>query len=249
MNYLFYFRNNSVIKRRGKSKTVTETIVEPNKKGNVKKKWTMGYLHWLLVIIGLIGFVYISFPDSSDNIHASDWAVMPREQPGKEPPSEGSEEGQEYPSNVANVQEHTQPKGTNPPRKDAAEIPDIPQPDLSSSPTSGGWLLEDEVTMAEFGSDVCNIDIRIASDLSRVEFEEEYLLKKPVLLKFHNGAAEWTAPDKWQKTNFMNEFHGWPVHSGNSIDITRTGGVGNIKTSFGQFIDHMMNETDSIGDT
>ncbi|KAL5013202.1 hypothetical protein ScPMuIL_007472 [Solemya velum] len=242
--------SNPVTKRKGKSGNAPETIVEPEKKHTPKKKRVIGNLHLLLALLGLIAFVWLSFPDLGKDVHASDWARMPREQVSEEAPSGENEQEYRPSSGIANVQEHTEPNPeAKKQRKDAAEIPDIPPPDLSSPPTRGGWKVEDNDIMQKFGSDICNIDIKYANELTTSEFEEVYLLKKPVLLKFRNGAVEWTAPEKWQKDNFVKEFSGWSMRSGNSLDITRTGGIGNIKTSFGQFLEHMMNETDSIGDT
>ncbi|KAL3852997.1 hypothetical protein ACJMK2_016590, partial [Sinanodonta woodiana] len=112
----------------------------------------------------------------------------------------------------------------------------------------GGWRLADDKTLKEFGSDICSIDVHNADDLSLEEFETTYKFKKPLVVKFKNGAKDWTDPDKWTVKSLKREYGEWSVLSGNSLEIVRLGGRGEMATSFSQYVDKFMKEQDSLGE-
>ncbi|KAL5013196.1 hypothetical protein ScPMuIL_007466 [Solemya velum] len=112
----------------------------------------------------------------------------------------------------------------------------------------GGWRIADNETVATIGSDFCNIERRYADELSEEVFEKIYRFKKPVILLFKNGAKDWTEPKRWQLENLKEEYGRWAVNSGNSIEIVRNGGSGNVVTSFTQFLEKLFPKEAPIGD-
>ncbi|KAK3585952.1 hypothetical protein CHS0354_038494 [Potamilus streckersoni] len=112
----------------------------------------------------------------------------------------------------------------------------------------GGWRLADDKTLQEFGSEICSIDVHNADELSVKEFETTYRFKKPLIVKFKNGAKDWTDPEKWTVKSLKREYGEWSVLSGNSLEIVRLGGRGDMTTSFSQYVDKFMNMQDTLGE-
>lgn len=121
-------------------------------------------------------------------------------------------------------------------------------PSKSKSIATGGWRLADETTNSKFDSSICTVDRRSFGDITSDEFEEVYRYKKPVIVTFPNGARDWTQPDHWSIRSLKREYGLWSVLAGNSIEIVRRGGNGNIQTSFTEFVDRMMKDRDAMGD-
>ena len=68
----------------------------------------------------------------------------------------------------------------------------------SSSPeANGGWRLADETSVARLDSDLCHVDRVSVEELGPERFEAEFRYKRPVLVTFPRGAADWTDPAKW----------------------------------------------------
>lgn len=113
---------------------------------------------------------------------------------------------------------------------------------------TGGWRLADKETRQQYESDICNIERRLAHELNDSEFEKLYRHKKPVIVYFKNGAKDWTDPTKWTVESLKQEYGEWSVLSGNAREIVRRGGSGYVDTSFVEYIDKLMNESDVIGE-
>ncbi|XP_031570533.1 2-oxoglutarate and iron-dependent oxygenase JMJD4-like [Actinia tenebrosa] len=106
---------------------------------------------------------------------------------------------------------------------------------------NGGWgkaAMKDEQL---FNTSQCDIERRFAEDLTKDDFEKNYRFRKPVLLKFKDGAAGWTDPWKWTKDNLVKEYGKWTVLSGTSDNIVRSGGNGDQKSSFTEYLNEIMN--------
>lgn len=96
-----------------------------------------------------------------------------------------------------------------------------------------------------YGTDTCDIDRRFADDVTYEEFQRAYLYKRPLVLTFRNGAYDWTEPNLWTVSSLKSAYGQWSVMSGNSRDIVRKGGSGDLDTSFSKFVDEMDKEEDS----
>ena len=119
---------------------------------------------------------------------------------------------------------------------------------LSKPGLIGGWRLADDITDKKYATNVCNVDQKQASELTTEEFEKVYRFKRPVIVKFKNGSSDWTNPEKWTLSSLKKNYSKWVVMSGNSREIVRRGGTGNIDSTFSKYVDKMMNQTDSIGE-
>ena len=106
------------------------------------------------------------------------------------------------------------------------------------------WRDADKAVMDRFGTDVCNVERLSVNDLSSEMFENEYRYKKPVIVTFPNGASDWTKPEKWSLQSLLEEYGNWAVLSGNAREIVRQGGSGEVRTSFTDYIDRLMDEPD-----
>lgn len=113
---------------------------------------------------------------------------------------------------------------------------------------STNWRPASKEALKLYGSSKCTVDRRDASDLTIKEFEEEYRFKKPVIVRFPNGAKDWTNPRKWSLSSLKQEYGQWYVLSGNSLEIVRKGGNGDVQSSFTEFVDSLMQDKDEIGE-
>lgn len=113
---------------------------------------------------------------------------------------------------------------------------------------STNWRPASKEAWKLYGSTKCTVDRRDASDLTVKEFEKEYRFKKPVIVRFPNGAKDWTNPRKWSLSSLKQEYGQWYVLSGNSLEIVRKGGNGDVQSSFTEFVDSLMQDKDEIGE-
>ncbi|XP_065937740.1 bifunctional arginine demethylase and lysyl-hydroxylase JMJD6 isoform X3 [Magallana gigas] len=113
---------------------------------------------------------------------------------------------------------------------------------------STNWRPASKEARKLYGSTKCTVDRRDASDLTVKEFEKEYRFKKPVIVRFPNGAKDWTNPKKWSLSSLKQEYGQWYVLSGNSLEIVRKGGNGDVQSSFTEFVDSLMQDKDEIGE-
>lgn len=63
--------------------------------------------------------------------------------------------------------------------------------------------------------------------------------KKPLIVQFKNGASDWTDPTKWTKPSLLKMYRDWSILSGTSEDIVRSGGNGDTRTSFKEYLEIM----------
>lgn len=117
-----------------------------------------------------------------------------------------------------------------------------------SDVVSGGWRQADAHVLSLYDTKLCNIDRKFADELSKEEFYSVYRFKKPVIVKFRNGAKDWTDVEKWTVNSLKKEYGMTSVLSGNSIGIVRNGGSGYVRSSFTEYIDRLMGSSDEIGD-
>ena len=73
----------------------------------------------------------------------------------------------------------------------------------SSNTENGGWRVADEATIAHLYSNVCTVERLSARDLSAERFEDEFRYKKPVIVTFPGGAADWTDPKGWSLDSLL----------------------------------------------
>ena len=107
------------------------------------------------------------------------------------------------------------------------------------SPEVSGWQRANIDEEMKYNSTLCTIERRDATSLNSAEFERVYRYKKPVIVHFRNGAADWTDPMKWTKSGLLKMYSQWSILSGTSEDIVRRGGNGDTQTSFKEYLDLM----------
>ena len=112
----------------------------------------------------------------------------------------------------------------------------------------GGWRLADHYTNRKYLTTVCDIDRKWVHELTSEEFENVYRYKRPVIVKFKNGAQGWTDPAKWTLRSLKKEYGKWLVMSGNSREIVRRGGTGDIDTTFSKFVDEIILQNNTLGE-
>ena len=112
----------------------------------------------------------------------------------------------------------------------------------------GGWLLADDLTNSLYNSTVCTIDRFFVDEISPDNFEKNYRFKKPLIIKFRNGAEGWTNPHKWTVDSLSEEYGHWSVLSGNAREIVRRGGSGYVDTSFSKYVHEKIRSNDSLGE-
>ncbi|CAG5132383.1 unnamed protein product [Candidula unifasciata] len=105
---------------------------------------------------------------------------------------------------------------------------------------SSGWRLPDAEVLQKYGSDICNIERVSFNNLPEARFETEFRFKKPVLVTFPNGAADWTEPGLWSRSELSKAYSKWTIHSGQSLEIVRTGGNARHASSFQEFLTNLM---------
>lgn len=118
----------------------------------------------------------------------------------------------------------------------------------SSGQSSNDWRLATKEAWRSYGSTKCTIERRNANGFTVKEFEDKYRFKKPVIVKFSLGAKSWTDPQKWSLASLKREYGQWYVLSGNSREIVRKGGNGDVQSSFSEFVDSLMQDKDEIGE-
>ncbi|XP_022287534.2 uncharacterized protein LOC111100176 isoform X2 [Crassostrea virginica] len=122
----------------------------------------------------------------------------------------------------------------------------VSQNSMSSDPSN--WRPASKEALRLYGSSKCTVDRRDVGDLTVKEFEETYRFKKPVIVSFPQGASGWTDPRKWALPSLKKEYGQWYVLSGNSLEIVRKGGNGDVQSSFTEFVDSLMQDRDEIGE-
>ena len=123
----------------------------------------------------------------------------------------------------------------------------VPKSETDKKP-SKSWRKASPDDFKRFGSTICNIDRVNAGTLTVEAFERDYRYKKPVIVKFQNGAKDWTNPKKWSLKSLTREYGLWSVMSGNSREIVRRGGNGDVMTSFSDYVDRLMDDKDVGGE-
>ena len=113
---------------------------------------------------------------------------------------------------------------------------------------SGGWRAADENTNRKYDTTVCDVDRKWAHKLTSEEFENIYRYKRPLIVQFNNGAKDWTDPSKWTVISLKREYGDWSVMSGNSREIVRRGGTGNLDILFSAFVDKLMKQNNTLGE-
>ena len=96
----------------------------------------------------------------------------------------------------------------------------------SSNPLSSevsGWQQASVEEKIKYSTNLCTIERSHASILTFEEFEQVYRYKKPLIVHFSNGAADWTDPVKWTKASLRKSYSQWSILSGTSEDIARRG--------------------------
>ena len=116
------------------------------------------------------------------------------------------------------------------------------QRETASTANNGGWRLADEDTIKFLDTKICNIDKKYYNEVTVDQFESVYRYKKPVIIKFPDGAAGWTDPDKYTVPSLQKAYGDWEVLSGRSDDIVRRGGRGDTANSFQDYVDLIMND-------
>lgn len=107
------------------------------------------------------------------------------------------------------------------------------------SPEVSGWQRGSKEDELKYNTTLCTIERRDASTLDSEEFERVYRYKKPLIVHFQNGAADWTDPMKWTKGSLLELYSQWSILSGTSEEIVRRGGNGDTQTSFNEYLDMM----------
>lgn len=102
-----------------------------------------------------------------------------------------------------------------------------------------GWQRASVEEEKKFNTNFCTIERRNASSLTSEEFEQVYRYRKPLIVHFNNGAADWTDPMKWTKASLRKLYSQWSILSGTSEDIVRRGGNGDTETSFDEYLEIM----------
>ncbi|XP_055882037.1 uncharacterized protein LOC106054114 isoform X2 [Biomphalaria glabrata] len=108
---------------------------------------------------------------------------------------------------------------------------------------NGGWRPASQEILEKYDTDICNIQRLSVSSLSPANFEKEFRFKKPVLVTFPNGLKDWTDPDLWSRQGLLKAYSNWTLHSGQSLEIVRAGGNAKHRTSFSEFVDSLLAET------
>ncbi|WAR25999.1 JMJD8-like protein [Mya arenaria] len=120
--------------------------------------------------------------------------------------------------------------------------------DLNPKHGNGGWREPDEATLQLYDTGICNIDRVNAVDLTLDIFESTYRHRKPVIVTFPNGAEDWINPGKWTVESLKTEYGDRWVLSGNAREIVRRGGSGYVETTFEEYLNDLLNESDQIGE-
>ncbi|XP_078342854.1 bifunctional arginine demethylase and lysyl-hydroxylase PSR-like [Oculina patagonica] len=107
------------------------------------------------------------------------------------------------------------------------------------SPDVSGWQRASTEDEMKYNTTLCTMERREASSLNSEEFERVFRYKKPLIVHFSNGAADWTDPMKWTKSSLLELYSQWSILSGTSEDIVRRGGNGDKQTSFNEYLDMM----------
>ena len=112
----------------------------------------------------------------------------------------------------------------------------------------GGWRPASDKVLELYDTEYCNIDRIYSDEITAAAFEEVYRYKKPVIVKFKNGARDWIDPDLWTVGSLKKTYGERFVASGNGREIVRHGGTGYVHTSFTEYVDDLMNTKDDIGE-
>ena len=107
----------------------------------------------------------------------------------------------------------------------------------------GGWKLGTAQDLELLDTPRCTIERKSAASLTSDEFEANYRYKRPILVTFPNGTAEWTRPDLFTRSSLSKRYGDWSISYGNSLEIVRQGGVGNVRSPFDDFVRKLDNAT------
>lgn len=113
---------------------------------------------------------------------------------------------------------------------------------------NNGWNVGDEEDLRRFSISFCDIDRKSILDITSKEFEDQYRLKKPLILTFHNGARDWINSSMWSRSEIKKKYGQWLLLVGNAREIVRHGGNGHIQTSVDDFLDDKMQKTNLQGE-
>ncbi|XP_048252971.1 uncharacterized protein LOC124133842 isoform X1 [Haliotis rufescens] len=108
------------------------------------------------------------------------------------------------------------------------------------------WREADPAILQKYGLKVCDIDRVYADEITEQRFEKEYRFKKPLLVKFRNGAKDWTDPEKWTLKSLISQYGQWRLYSGSSLELVRRGGNGYMGSSFEDYVNAMMSEGSDV---
>lgn len=122
-----------------------------------------------------------------------------------------------------------------------------PQDEDQIKPLSG-WRDASIDILDKFDSTICNIERRNIKTITTEEFERDYRYKKPLLVTFDNGADGWTDSEKWTIKSLKEEYGNAILGSGNSREIVRKGGNGEVASSFTDFVDKLISRSDNTGE-
>ncbi|KAK7474975.1 hypothetical protein BaRGS_00033786 [Batillaria attramentaria] len=118
-----------------------------------------------------------------------------------------------------------------------------PDTDLKLAYTNGGWEQPDTETFRKLHTSRCNIKRISVKDLDLERFEAEFRFKKPVIVTFPNGAADWTVPEKWSQDYLRKTFGLQQASSGTADNILGNYGQASGQHSFTDFTDRLMRQT------
>ncbi|XP_041347741.1 uncharacterized protein LOC121367556 isoform X2 [Gigantopelta aegis] len=105
------------------------------------------------------------------------------------------------------------------------------------APLKGGWRTAEEDILHKYDSSLCLVDRVFADRITVDQFEREYQNKKPVIIKFRNGARGWTQPELWSVDGLRHSHGPQGLMVGVSREIVQNGGNGYVETTVTDFID------------
>ena len=116
------------------------------------------------------------------------------------------------------------------------------------SAQDGHWRVPDAETLREYGSEKCTIERKDIRTLNEDIFETEYRFRKPVIIKFDNGASDWSTPDVWTRPRLLVEHGHVYVKAGRADDIVRYGGNGDRIMTLKSFVTNFIDSADEQGE-
>lgn len=117
----------------------------------------------------------------------------------------------------------------------------------SDEDTSGGWQPASVEESMKYYTNICNIAKIPISEMTSERFEKEYR-NTPFILTFPNGKKDWVQSDFWTVNNLSASYDQWQFTAGKSIDIVYSGGKGDTRTTFKEFVEEMRTKKVHGGD-